>query len=178
MNILSTVSTSISLAKRLQEISKNISEAEFQALLAELTNQLSSLKLEVSSLKDQIRELKEENYTLKNKHKNEDEELLQLAKLLANEKIVVPTFIENTENEFTKDLFSVFVNIQKQLITGISNKKGEPQRTIWLHYEVCPKLKLFGVADLENVNGYQKFSMTQKGQDLLTAWYKKKIINS
>jgi hypothetical protein len=178
MNILSTLSTSITLAKRLQEISKNISEAEFHALLAELSDQLSTLKLEASSLKEQLRELKEENFELKNRKVNEDEELLQLAKLLANEKIVVPKYIENSDKEFSQDLFSIFVNIQKQLITGISNKKGEPKRTIWLHFEVCPKLKLYGVAEQEQLNCYQQFRMSDKGEKLLSAWYKKKINKS
>ena len=179
MNILSSLSTSISLAKRLQEISKNISEAEFHALLAELSDQLSSLKLEASNLKDQIRELKEENNLLKNKEVNEEDELLKIFKLLENEKVVVPTFVDNTENEFTQDLFSIFVNLQKQLITGISNRRDEPERTLWFHFEICPKLKLYGVANLEVIRGgeYQLFKMSKKGQKLLTSYYKKKIHN-
>lgn len=177
MNIISTLSTSISLAKRLQEISKNISEAEFHALLAELSDQLSSLKLEASRLKDQIRELKEENNLLKNKEINEEDELLKTSKLMGNEKIVVPPFVDNTESEFTQDLFSIFVNIQKQLITGISNRKGEPKRTLWFHYEICPKLNLYGVANLEVIGKgeYQLFRMSEKGQKLLKSFYKKKL---
>ncbi len=107
----------------------------------------------------------------------EEDELLKISKLLVNEKVIVPPYVDNTEGELTQDLFSIFVNVQKQLITGISNRKGEPKRTIWLHYEVCPKLKLYGVANLEVIRGgeYQLFRMSEKGQQLLTSFYNKKI---
>lgn len=65
MDIIATISTSITLAKRLREISKNIEDAEFKHLLADLSSDLADLKLEAASLKDRIASLQEENALLK-----------------------------------------------------------------------------------------------------------------
>ncbi len=65
MDIITTISTSITLAKRLREISKNIEDAEFKNLLADLSSELADLKLEAASLKERIAELQEENALLK-----------------------------------------------------------------------------------------------------------------
>ncbi|MEW5832540.1 MAG: hypothetical protein AB1763_06885 [Campylobacterota bacterium] len=65
MDIISSVSTSIELLKRLREISKNIEEAEFKNLLADLSNELADIKLEVAGLKEKIVILQEENRVLK-----------------------------------------------------------------------------------------------------------------
>lgn len=65
MDIITTISTSITLAKRLREISKNVEDAEFKGLLADLSGELADLKLEAASLKEQIAALQEENALLK-----------------------------------------------------------------------------------------------------------------
>jgi len=65
MDIISTVSNSISLVQRLREISKRIGEAEFKSLLADLSVELADLKLEAASLKEQVASLQEENRLLK-----------------------------------------------------------------------------------------------------------------
>ncbi|ODV40607.1 hypothetical protein AWV79_05970 [Cupriavidus sp. UYMMa02A] len=65
MDIVSTISTSITLAKRLREIAKNIEDAEFKNLLADLSSELADIKLEAASLKEQIAALQEENALLK-----------------------------------------------------------------------------------------------------------------
>lgn len=65
MDIITTISTSITLAKRLRDISKNIEDAEFRNLLADLSSELADLKLEAASLKERIAELQEENVLLK-----------------------------------------------------------------------------------------------------------------
>jgi phosphoribosylaminoimidazole-succinocarboxamide synthase len=54
MDIISSVSTSVELLKRLREISKNIEEAEFKNLLADLSCELADIKLEVAGLKEKI----------------------------------------------------------------------------------------------------------------------------
>ncbi|RKF30573.1 hypothetical protein [Paraburkholderia fungorum] len=64
MDIIGTVSTAITLAKRLREISKNIEDAEFKNLLADLSNELADLKLEAAILKERIVSLQEENALL------------------------------------------------------------------------------------------------------------------
>src|SRR5690606_3343668 len=73
MDILTTISTSIGLAKRLREISKNIEDAEFKNLLADLSSELADLKLEAASLKERIAELQEENALLKKTNAPSDE---------------------------------------------------------------------------------------------------------
>jgi regulator of replication initiation timing len=65
MDILSTVSNSITLVQRLREISKNIAEAEFKNVLADLSYELADLKLEAASLKERLAVLQEENILLK-----------------------------------------------------------------------------------------------------------------
>ena len=65
MDIISTISNSISLVQRLREISKNIAEVEFKNLLADLSNELADLKLEAAVLKEKIVALQEENQLLK-----------------------------------------------------------------------------------------------------------------
>ena len=177
MDIISTLGNTISLAKRLKEISKNVSEAEFQNLLADLLNQLATIKVEIADLKDQLVALQEENKALKNKEVNEAESFSQLAKLLQNIKVTIPSSINNGEGETTNDFFSIFVNIQKQLVTGITNKAGEPKRTLWLYYEICPKLKVHGVVSLESIPGveYQRFSISKTGEEFLHHIDKKKL---
>ena len=57
-DVISTLSTAITLASRLREISKNIEDAEFKNLLADLS-------LELAETKMQLAELIEENTNLK-----------------------------------------------------------------------------------------------------------------
>lgn len=54
MDIISSVSQSITLVQRLREISKNIAEAEFKNLLADLSSELADVKLEAAALKERI----------------------------------------------------------------------------------------------------------------------------
>ena len=73
MDIVTSISTSIALAKRLREISKNIEDAEFKNLLADLSSELADLKFEAASLKEKIVELQEENSLLKRTAQSFDE---------------------------------------------------------------------------------------------------------
>jgi len=54
IDALTAIEQSISLVKRLREISKNISGAEFKNILADLTNELADAKLQIATLKDQL----------------------------------------------------------------------------------------------------------------------------
>jgi hypothetical protein len=65
MDIISSISNSITLVHRLREISKNISEAEFKNLLADLSSELADVKLEAATLKEKVAVLQEENRLLK-----------------------------------------------------------------------------------------------------------------
>lgn len=73
MDIITTISTSITLAKRLREISKDIEDAEFKGLLADLSSELADLKLEAAYLKEQLASLQEENVLLKKTSISADE---------------------------------------------------------------------------------------------------------
>jgi hypothetical protein len=73
MDIISTLSTAISHAQRLREISKNIENAEFKNLLADLLGELADMKLEIVGFKDKIAQLEAENALLQKTVVPEDE---------------------------------------------------------------------------------------------------------
>ena len=50
MDIVASITHSISVVARLHEISKNISEAEFKNLLADLANDLADAKVRIAEL--------------------------------------------------------------------------------------------------------------------------------
>lgn len=70
MDIVTNLSTAISLAKRLREISKNIEEAEFKNVLADLMSELADAKLDAATVKEQLAALMEENQALKKQVSN------------------------------------------------------------------------------------------------------------
>jgi predicted nucleic-acid-binding Zn-ribbon protein len=58
-DLITTVSSALSLAGRLREISKNIEDAEFKNLLADLSLELADAKLKISDLVSENAELKD-----------------------------------------------------------------------------------------------------------------------
>lgn len=58
-DLVSTISTAISLASRLREISKNIEGAEFKNVLADLSLELAEAKLKMADLISENASLKE-----------------------------------------------------------------------------------------------------------------------
>lgn len=65
MDIISSLSHSLTLLSRLREISKNINEAEIKNIIADLSTELADVKLNAVNLKEEIVKLKEENRQLK-----------------------------------------------------------------------------------------------------------------
>jgi len=63
-DIISSVSTAITLATRLREISKNIEDAEFKNLLADLSLELADAKLKMADLISENAEMKEQLHSL------------------------------------------------------------------------------------------------------------------
>ncbi|WP_417560145.1 hypothetical protein [Marinomonas sp.] len=58
-DLISTVSSAITLASRLREISKNIEDAEFKNLLADLSLELADAKLKIADLISENADLRE-----------------------------------------------------------------------------------------------------------------------
>lgn len=65
-DIISTVSTAISLATRLREIGKSIENAEFKNLLADLSLELADAKMKIADLIAENASLKEKLLSLSN----------------------------------------------------------------------------------------------------------------
>ena len=65
-DIVTTISTAISLASRLKEISQNIKDAEFKNLLADLSLELADAKMKIASLIDENTDLKTKLSALEN----------------------------------------------------------------------------------------------------------------
>lgn len=59
IDLMTTMSTALSLTARLREISANIRDAEFKNLLADLSLQLADMKLKMADVMDQNRVLAE-----------------------------------------------------------------------------------------------------------------------
>ncbi|AEX22256.1 hypothetical protein [Vibrio sp. EJY3] len=59
-DILSSISTALSLTSRLREISKSIEDAEFKNLLADLSLELADAKLKIADLTSENAELREQ----------------------------------------------------------------------------------------------------------------------
>jgi predicted nucleic-acid-binding Zn-ribbon protein len=58
-DLISSVSTAITLASRLREIGKNIEDAEFKNLVADLSLELADAKMNIATLVSENAELKE-----------------------------------------------------------------------------------------------------------------------
>lgn len=83
--------------------------------------------------------------------------------------------MENGKTE--NDLFSILVNIQKDLILGISNEHSQADNIYWLFYNICPKLELYGAArgeDYPNCS-VKRFLISDTGKDLLKSHYVNKL---
>jgi hypothetical protein len=65
MDVLAGIDRSIGLVKRLREISKKVSEAEFRNVLGDLSNELADAKLKIATLKEQLATQVEEIRELK-----------------------------------------------------------------------------------------------------------------
>lgn len=70
MDLISNISNSISLVKRLKEISQNVKEAEFKNLLADLSLELADFKLKLAEQVDEVSELKTKNSKLREQIEN------------------------------------------------------------------------------------------------------------
>ena len=65
-DIINTISSAISMASKLKEISQNIKNAEFKNILADLSLELAEAKLKLASIITENTQLKERIHTLEN----------------------------------------------------------------------------------------------------------------
>jgi hypothetical protein len=102
----------------------------------------------------------------------------ELAKILESIPIQIPSFALNGGPSVTNNLYSIFINIQNSLVTGITNRAGQHEGDYWLYNTICPKLQIHGMVQKEKVDGssQQIFSITKKGLDFLAYIDKKKLI--
>ena len=56
MELVSSISTAIEIAKKLRDLGKKVGEADFRLLLADLTEQLGEAKLQAANLKIELAE--------------------------------------------------------------------------------------------------------------------------
>lgn len=73
MEIITAITASLELLKKLKEVSKNIKDAEIKNLIADISNQLADTKLAAVALKQEIIALKEENAELKAQKEKKEE---------------------------------------------------------------------------------------------------------
>lgn len=176
MDIVSSISGTLSLAKKLKDISKTISEAEFQQVLADLISELSLLKIEVAQLKEENHKLKTNLDNFKNEKQDREAYLRNLARLLENEKVLLPEYLRS-EDKKENDLFSILVNIQKELILGISNVHSQEKAIYWKFDHICPKLELYGIAYKERMQNsdVKTFFLSNVGKEILNKFYQNKL---
>lgn len=59
VDLVASISSAVDIAKKLRELGKKVSEADFKMMLAELTDALADAKLEAANLKLQLAEAQE-----------------------------------------------------------------------------------------------------------------------
>ena len=59
MDVVANISTAIDIVKKLRELNKKVSEADFKMLLADLTSELGDAKLNAANLKIELASSKE-----------------------------------------------------------------------------------------------------------------------
>jgi len=78
MDIVASLASAIDITKKLRELGKKVSEADFKMMLADLTDALGDAKLEAANLKMQLAEARESIQTLKDESAKRAEEIPEL----------------------------------------------------------------------------------------------------
>lgn len=75
VDIVSSITTAIDIVKRLRELGRKVSEADFKMLLADLTSELGDAKLNAANLKIELAETKDRIAELERQasHRTSDE---------------------------------------------------------------------------------------------------------
>jgi hypothetical protein len=139
---------------------------------------------EITKLNTEVRELTKENSILTKKISQHPKlinsaEFEDLEKILDSIEIKIPPNAVNGKENIIKTLFSLFINVQESLVTGITNQTQQDEATYFLYNNVCPKLQIHGLVQNEKVASvrWRRFSITKKGQEFLVHLEKQKLVS-
>ena len=142
-----------------------------------LLDEIGRLGQEIEKLKTQL--INTDKKLIKSTKINKSApEFHELWELLSSIKIHIPKKASKTERAFTANLFEKFMDNKEQIITGITNQAGTDQPSLFLYYDVCPKLQIHGLIINKNVTNVQwsRFEITTKGTEFL-AYIEKRLFN-
>jgi len=141
-----------------------------------LVDEISRLTKENSELNNELLQLQGKLKALPSaKNINSFDETINILKSIEvsfPEKLNSPTGEKAT-------LYSVFLWLKNDLITGITNQYGIDDLTHHIYLQICPRLQIHGLVINEKVPSvkYRRFALTKQGQDLLAYIEKQKLLN-
>ncbi|EJF7266476.1 DUF4062 domain-containing protein [Vibrio parahaemolyticus] len=141
-----------------------------------LLDEISALRLENDKLKQELVNAEKKLNQPRSKVKNEDfDELIEVLKAT---EVIVPAKLTSDDNEMTISLLSIFEQKKESIITGVTNSLNSTDLSSFLYFNVCPKLQIHGLVVNEKVASVQwrRFSITQKGTELLAYLAKQKLL--
>ncbi|EPR5147925.1 DUF4062 domain-containing protein [Vibrio alginolyticus] len=141
-----------------------------------LLDEISALRLENDKLKQELVNAEKKLNQPRSKVKNEDfDELIEVLKAT---EVIVPAKLSSDDNEMTISLLSIFEQKKESIITGVTNSFNSTDLSSFLYFNVCPKLQIHGLVVNEKVASVQwrRFSITQKGTELLAYLAKQKLL--
>jgi hypothetical protein len=108
-----------------------------------------------------------------------DKKMSDLAGILEDIEVVVPTGLANNDTDVKMTLLSVLTGNKEQLVAGVTNQYGVGEVASFYYFNVFPKLQIHDLSDNEKVAGvkYRRSFVNREGQKFL-AWYERKLINS
>ncbi|MGI2115486.1 DUF4062 domain-containing protein [Shewanella frigidimarina] len=139
---------------------------------------------EIAKLNNEVRELTKENLILTKKvgqHAKitNSSEFDELKTILDSVEIKIPPKVVNGKENVVQTLFTLFINVQETLVTGVTNQSQQDEAVYFLYNNVCPKLQIHGLVQNEKVASvrWRRFSITKKGQEFLAHIEKQKLIS-
>lgn len=131
-------------------------------------------------LKENI-ELKEKYLKLKNKTNidtfSNGLDYEEIKNTLVKKTIKIPKGRFGTTQERTIDLFSIFIRIRNQLVTGVDNRHGTSDDEAFIYYHICPSFLTLGLLDktkISNKTTAEKFQLSKDGNKFLLLYDREK----
>jgi len=142
-----------------------------------LVEELKKVSDENKILKETIVELESEKMMLMpvadNRGKFKD-----LAAVLKATSISIPSVVSGTNEEITRDLFSLFYVTRDTMINGVRNAPAATPTELFLYNNVCPKLQIHGLMKNESVPGmmWRRSVATPLGEQFLAEYEMLKMV--